>query len=114
MKLLLEGLAGALIVILISMASTSKNYILAGLIPLFPTFSLIAYAMVGQKGQMELKNTAIFGMLSLIPYLAFLLGIYFLAGKLPLHLNLILSTIIWLIFALLIYLFWIKAKIYFI
>lgn len=114
MKLLLQSLAGALIVILISIASTSKNYFLAGLIPLFPAFSLIAYAVIGQKGTMELKSTAIFGMLSLIPYLAFLLSIYFFANKLPLHLNLILSTTIWLIFAIFIYIFWTKTKIYFI
>lgn len=112
MKLLLQSIAGALIVILISIASSSKNYILAGLMPLFPTFSLIAYTVVGQKGTMELKSTAIFGMLSLFPYFAFLLSVYVFANKLPLYVNLILSTVTWIIFASIIYLFWAKAKIY--
>jgi membrane protein GlpM len=111
MALFIKAIAGALIVVLISIVSSTKNYFLAGLIPLFPTFALIAHIIVGQKGAMELKNTALFGMLSIIPYFAYLLSVYILSNKLPLYLNLIISTVIWFIFAFLIYLFWIKVKI---
>lgn len=111
MALFIKAIAGALIVVLISIVSSTKNYFLAGLIPLFPTFSLIAHVIVGQKGATELKNTVLFGMLSIIPYFAYLLSVYILADKLPLYLNLIISTVIWFIFAFLIYLFWIKVKI---
>lgn len=111
MALFIKAAAGALIVILISITSSTKNYFLAGLIPLFPTFSLIAHVIVGPKGTIELKSTALFGMLSMIPLFAYLLSVYILANKLPLYLNLIISTIIWLAFAFLIYLFWIKIKI---
>lgn len=111
MTLLLKALAGALIVALISIVSSTKNYFLAGLIPLFPTFSLITHLMVGQKGSMELRNTVLFGMFSIIPFFAYLLSVYIFANKLPLYVNLILSTVIWFIFAWFIYLFWIKVKV---
>jgi uncharacterized membrane protein (GlpM family) len=111
MALLIKAIAGALIVVLISIVSVTKNYFIAGLIPLFPTFSLIAHVIVGPKGSTELKNTVLFGMLSIIPYFAYLLSVYILAGKIPLYLNLILSVIIWFIFAFLIYLLWTKVRI---
>jgi uncharacterized membrane protein (GlpM family) len=111
MALLIKAIAGALIVVLISIVSVTKNYFIAGLIPLFPTFSLIAHVIVGPKGSTELKNTVLFGMLSIIPYFAYLLSVYILAGKIPLYLNLILSVIICFIFAFLIYLLWTKVRI---
>lgn len=111
MTLIIKAIFGALIVIAISLISSTKNYFLAGLIPLFPTFALIAHIIVGQKGTMELKNTALFGMLSLIPYLAYLLSIYFLSGRVPLWVNLLLSVVVWVLFALIIYILWTKFKI---
>ncbi len=45
MHLLIRALAGAAVVVLISLLSRTKNYYLAGLIPLFPTFALISHCV---------------------------------------------------------------------
>lgn len=111
MILFIKAIAGALIVILISLVSLTKNYFLAGLINLFPIFALISHIIVNQRGILELKNTALFGMLSLIPYFAYLLGVYLLSGKVPLWVNLLISIIVWSLFALIIYILWTKFKI---
>ena len=39
-----------------------KNYYLAGLVPLFPTFALIAHYIVGsERAHDELKKTILYG-----------------------------------------------------
>lgn len=47
----------------------NKNYYIAGLIPLFPTFALIAHYIVAtERGTEALRTTIVFGMWSIIPY----------------------------------------------
>jgi uncharacterized membrane protein (GlpM family) len=67
LALLLKSLLGALAVVLISLLSRSRNYYIAGLVPLFP-FALIAHYIVGERGALALKTTVLFGMWSLLPY----------------------------------------------
>lgn len=51
MGLLIKALLGALVVVLIGVLSKTKNYYIAGLIPLFPTFALIAnYIVASERG----------------------------------------------------------------
>lgn len=62
MALTLKAIIGALMVVLMALLAKSKNYYIAGLVPLFPTFALIAHAIVGtQRGSSDLKATALFG-----------------------------------------------------
>ena len=62
MGLLIKALLGAAVVVLIGMLSKTKNYYIAGLIPLFPTFALIAhYIVVTGRGVEALRTTVIFG-----------------------------------------------------
>lgn len=49
MGLLIKALLGALVVVLIGVLSKTKNYYIAGLIPLFPTFALIAHYIVASE-----------------------------------------------------------------
>jgi uncharacterized membrane protein (GlpM family) len=59
---------GAAVVLLISLLSKSRSFYIAGLVPLFPTFALIAHVIVfGQQGAEALRKTALFGLWSLIP-----------------------------------------------
>ena len=111
MELVIKAIIGGVIVVLISIISKTKHYFIAGLIPLFPTFALIAHIIVGQNGASDLRNTVLFGMLSLIPYFFYLLSVYILSYKYPLHINLIISTIIWFLFAIFIYLLWTRFKV---
>lgn len=107
MALILKAFIGALMVVLMALLAKSKNYYIAGLVPLFPTFALIAHAIVGtQRGSSDLKATALFGIFSLIPYFAYLLSVYIFADKYSLWINLILSTLIWIILAGVLILIW--------
>ncbi|WP_180983179.1 GlpM family protein, partial [Vibrio vulnificus] len=46
-SLFLKSLLGAAAVVIIALLSKSKNFYIAGLVPLFPTFALIAHFIVG-------------------------------------------------------------------
>ncbi len=106
-SLFFKACIGAIMVVLMALLAKSKNYYIAGLVPLFPTFALIAHAIVGaQRGSNDLKTTALFGIFSLIPYFAYLLSVYIFADKYSLWINLVLSTLIWIIFAGILILVW--------
>ncbi|EOL9019675.1 GlpM family protein [Cronobacter dublinensis] len=90
MGLLIKALLGAAVVVLIGMLSKTKNYYIAGLIPLFPTFALIAhYIVVTGRGVEALRTTVIFGMWAIIPYFVYLASLWVLSGmvKVPLVLG---------------------------
>jgi membrane protein GlpM len=73
MELFVKTLAGATVVVIIQLLSRTKNVYLAGLVPLFPTFALIANYIVGTGVTTnDLRETIVFGMFSLIPYLFYL------------------------------------------
>ncbi|ELH4811451.1 GlpM family protein, partial [Vibrio vulnificus] len=60
-SLFLKSLLGAAAVVIIALLSKSKNFYIAGLVPLFPTFALIAHFIVGSERSMEdLRQTALF------------------------------------------------------
>ena len=74
-SLLLKCLLGAAVVLLIAMLSKSKAFYIAGLVPLFPTFALIAHVIVAQQqGAAALQKMALFGLWALIPYAIYLGG----------------------------------------
>ncbi|MCG6308545.1 GlpM family protein, partial [Vibrio alginolyticus] len=76
-SLFLKSLLGAAAVVIIALVSKSKNFYIAGLVPLFPTFALIAHFIVGSERSMEdLRQTALFGLWSLLPYAAYLAAVY--------------------------------------
>lgn len=49
MGLVIKAALGALVVVLIGLLAKTKNYYIAGLIPLFPTFALIAHYIVASE-----------------------------------------------------------------
>lgn len=105
--LLLKSLLGALAVLLIALLSRSKSFYIAGLVPLFPTFALIAHAIVGsERGASDLRTTALFGLWSLIPYTIYLLAVYWLSTRMALAPTLITATLAWLAAAALLLVLW--------
>lgn len=107
LALFLKCLLGAVAVLIIAILSKSKSFFIAGLVPLFPTFALIAHYIVGSERTMaDLRVTALFGLYSLIPYAAYLIAIYYLSYHLSLVWTLSLSTLIWLAFACILILTW--------
>ena len=66
MGLVIKAALGALVVLLIGVLAKTKNYYIAGLIPLFPTFALIAhYIVASERGIEALGATIIFSMWSM-------------------------------------------------
>ena len=109
MEITIKAILGAAIVIALHFLSKSSNFYLAALVVLFPTFSLIAYFMIGTERSMEdVKETAIFGIYAIIPYAAFVLSVIFFSSRLKLFTTLVLSTVVWCVFALALTLLWRK------
>ena len=98
--LFLKCMLGAGVVLIISILSKSKAFYIAGLVPLFPTFALIAHVIVfQQKGAEALQKTALFGLWSLIPYAIYLVAVYVLATRISMWSCLGLATLCWVVAA---------------
>jgi membrane protein GlpM len=103
----LKFFLGGLITVAIGLVAQTRLYFLSGLIPLFPTFGLISSIVVyNTKGPLGLKETAVFGLYSLIPYGAYLLTILLTAQKYSFPIVIGLSLLAWSISALLIFYFY--------
>jgi membrane protein GlpM len=106
-ELLVKACLGAVAVVIIELLARTKNYYLAGLVPLFPTFSLISHYIVGSRRTMqELKATVAFSMLSLVPYMVYLVAVYYLVDRLELELSLLVATLFWTAVAVILMLAW--------
>ncbi|MEO9302266.1 GlpM family protein [Acinetobacter pittii] len=98
--LFLKCTLGAGVVLIISILSKSKAFYIAGLVPLFPTFALIAHVIVyQQKGAEALQKTALFGLWSLIPYAIYLVAVYVLATRMSMWSCLGVATLCWVVAA---------------
>jgi len=98
--LFLKCMLGAGVVLIISILSKSKAFYIAGLVPLFPTFALIAHVIVfQQKGAEALQKMALFGLWSLIPYAIYLVAVYMLATRVSMWSCLGLATLCWVVAA---------------
>jgi uncharacterized membrane protein (GlpM family) len=107
MALLLKALFGAIIVIVIQLLARSKNFYIAGLVPLFPTFTLISNYIVGtERSPAELRQTVLFGMLSILPYFGYLLVLYLVLERLRLVPALLVATLAWFVCAIVLVLVW--------
>lgn len=107
-SLIAKCLIGALAVLAIALLSKSRNFAIAGLVPLFPTFALIAHYIVGsERSGEDLRATALFGLWSLLPYALYLTMVYLMSVKYSLTTTLISATVAWSLAAGL--LIWVKA-----
>ncbi|MGU2611281.1 GlpM family protein [Acinetobacter baumannii] len=98
--LFLKCMLGAGVVLIIAILSKSKAFYIAGLVPLFPTFALIAHVIVfQQKGAEALQKTALFGLWSLIPYAIYLAAVYVLATRMSMWSCLGVATLCWVVAA---------------
>lgn len=109
LALFLKCLLGALAVLVIALLSKSKSFFIAGLVPLFPTFALIAHYIVGtERSAADLRTTALFGLLSLLPYAVYLATVYALALRMTLAQTLIAATVAWTVAAGLLLAAWMR------
>ena len=109
MDLILKAALGAAVVIVLAMLAKTKNYYIAGLVPLFPTFALIAHYIVGKERSLDdLKTTIVFGMWSIIPYFVYLAALYVLVDRMRLEASLALAAVAWLIAATILVSVWVR------
>lgn len=107
MGLLIKALIGAFVVVLIAVLSKSRHYYIAGLVPLFPTFALIAHYIVGSERSIEaLRTTIIFSLWAVIPYLVYLISLYVMINYVKLLSALATAVICWIIVAWLLIQLW--------
>ncbi|WP_394780012.1 GlpM family protein [Undibacterium sp.] len=109
-SLFIKCLLGALAVLLIALASKSRYFVLAGLVPLFPTFALIAHFVVGTtRPAAALQTTALFGIWSLAPYAAYLFSVYWLSTRVSLAVTLGSATLVWVMAAAVMLFVWFRT-----
>jgi membrane protein GlpM len=107
--LFFKALLGAAVVLIIAALSKTKNYYIAGLVPLFPTFALIAHYIVGKGRSIDdLKTTIVFGMWSIIPYFVYLATLYVMVDRLRLEASLAAAAVVWLMAATVLVSVWVR------
>ncbi|EUB86440.1 GlpM family protein [Pseudomonas sp. GM30] len=109
MDLILKAALGAAVVVILAALSKTKNYYIAGLVPLFPTFALIAHYIVGNSRSIDdLKATIVFGMWSIIPYFIYLATLYVMVDRMRLEASLAVAVVAWLIAASVLVSVWVR------
>ncbi|KJK17628.1 membrane protein GlpM [Pseudomonas sp. UC 17F4] len=109
MDLILKACLGAAVVVILAALAKTRNYYIAGLVPLFPTFALIAHYIVGKGRSLEdLKTTILFSAWSIIPYFVYLATLYLLVERLRLETSLALATLAWLVAATVLVSVWVR------
>ena len=109
MDLVFKAALGAAVVLLLAVLAKTRNYYIAGLVPLFPTFALIAhYIVASERGIEALRTTIVFGMWSIIPYFVYLATLYVLVDRLRLEASMALATLAWLIAATVLVTVWVR------
>ena len=111
MDLVFKAALGAAVVLLLAVLAKTKNYYIAGLVPLFPTFALIAHYIVGKGRSVDdLKTTIVFGMWSIIPYFVYLATLYVLVDRLRLEASLAVAALAWLMAATVLVSVWVRLQ----
>ncbi|CCG86883.1 GlpM family protein [Erwinia piriflorinigrans] len=109
MGLLFKAILGAAVVVLIAILSKTRHYYLAGLIPLFPTFALLAHFIVAsERGTEALRTTIIFGMWAILPYFVYLLSLWYFSTMMRIPTALLTAVSCWGLTAWLLIVVWSK------
>lgn len=109
MDLIFKATLGAAMVVILAMLAKTKNYYIAGLVPLFPTFALIAHYIVGKGRSLDdLKTTIVFGMWSIIPYFVYLATLYLMVDRMRLEASLAVAAVAWLMAATVLVTVWVR------
>lgn len=109
MDLVFKAALGAAVVLLLAVLAKTKNYYIAGLVPLFPTFALIAHYIVGKGRSVDdLKTTIVFGMWSIIPYFVYLATLYVMVDRMRLEASLAVAAVAWMIAATVLVSVWLR------
>lgn len=104
-------LIGALIMLAIHYLAQTKHYYAAGLVLMLPAVSLPTYYFMHvERGASAVQSTALFGMLSVLAYLAFLVGLYWAEKRFPIVLSTVIALAAWGVVAVALLMVWQKIK----
>ena len=97
MDIIWKGIVGGLLTALIAILSKRGNT-LPGILPLFPTFAIIALAIVGAKGEAAgFREACLAGAKTIPAYLAFLGVSYLTIGSIDYRLAIAAGVAAWLV-----------------
>jgi membrane protein GlpM len=97
MDIIWKGILGGLLTALIAFLSKRGNT-LPGILPLFPTFAIIALTIVGAKGEAAgFREACLAGAKTIPAYLAFLAVCYLMIGSFDYRLTLLAGVAGWLV-----------------
>ena len=100
MDILWKGIIGGFVTALIAW-SAKRGTLLPGIIPLFPTFTIIALFIVGHgAGASSFRQVTVSGMKTLPAYFAFLVASYLAISHLDYRLAILIGIVCWVIVAL--------------
>lgn len=100
MDIFWKGVIGGLVTAFIAWTA-KRGTILPGVIPLFPTFAIIALFIIGQNGNVSsFRQVTISGMKTLPAYFAFSLAAYLAISHLDYRFAILIGIICWAIVAL--------------
>ncbi|WP_433772023.1 GlpM family protein [Pseudomonas putida] len=109
---MLKATLGAAVVVILATLAKTRNYYIAGLVPLFPTFALIAHFIVGKSRSLDdLKTTIMFGMWSIIPYFIYLATLYVMVDRMRLEASLAVAAVAWLMAATVLVSIWVRLQV---
>lgn len=98
-KGIVGGLATAMIV-----ALSKRGNLLPGILPLFPTFGLIALLVIGTKGELAaFRETCLASMKTIPAYIAFLATCYWAVARVDFTTAIAAGVLMWLAVVLLIF-----------
>jgi membrane protein GlpM len=104
MDILWKGVIGGVMTALIAWLSKKGN-VLPGILPLFPTFAVIALYLVGSRGDANgFQEACKAGMKTIPAYLTFLVICYFSINKFDFRMALLIGLAFWFIAALVVFL----------
>ena len=100
-------LIGALIMLAVHYLAQTKHYYAAGLVLMLPAISLPTYYFMHlERGPSAVQTTALFGMLSVCAYLAFLAGLYWAEKRFPIVQSTLIALAAWGIVAVVLLASW--------
>jgi uncharacterized membrane protein (GlpM family) len=100
MIVLIKALLGAALLVGLHYLTQTRNYYLAHLALSCPLLSVFAHYFIGTERNAEaLRQTLWFGMLALLPFLAYLVALYFSANRMRLSAALGFACAVWLVSA---------------
>jgi len=105
--LLIKAGIGAALALIVHVVSRGSHFYLAGMVVLFPIWSVLAHYSVGTvRDTDDLKQTILFGVCSLIPFLAYLLTMFLVVDRMKLLTAILISLGVWLVFASALTIYW--------